>query len=183
MLCDVLKNLKIIKFKYNKMYILTPFSDNDKLKLELILEELEVMHLPTTFKTNPKHGANHAVKTGVTDQVGARQTLFTKDSKSALRYPHFVNICQEFINSHMPEFKYNSIYINKNTICKPHLDGGNSSNTLLIGLGDYTVGETILHLKKDVEINIKIQSLLFNGSKIIHSSKPFIGTRYSLVFF
>lgn len=173
------------------MYTLTEFSENDKLKLELILKELEIMHLPTTFKTNSKHGANHAIRVGVTDQVGARQTLFKKDSKSALRYPHFINICQEFLNSHMPYFKYDCIYVNKNTICKPHLDSGNSSNTLLIGLGDYIEGETLLHIPsdaphithKDIEIDIKMKSLLFNGSKIIHSSKPFNGTRYSLVFF
>jgi len=166
------------------MYTLTEFSENDKLKLELILKELEIMHLPTTFKTNSKHEANHAIKVGVTNQIGARQTLFKKDSKSALRYPHFINICQEFLNSHMPYFKYDCIYVNKNTICKPHLDGKNSSNTLLIGLGDYSEGETLLHtIHKDIEIDIKMKSLLFNGSKIIHSSKRFLGTRYSLVFF
>ena len=85
-----------------------------------------------------------------------------------------------FIKSHHPEFKFTSVYVNRNTVCKQHLDSRNVGESLLVGFGDYTGGETFL---LELQFDISKKSLIFNGSKIPHGSEPFIGTRYSLVFF
>jgi hypothetical protein len=61
--------------------------------------------------------------------------------------------------------------------------------SLIVGLGVYTGGRTILHIKKPngeytaKKFHIKTNSLIFNGSEIPHESEHFKGMRYSLVFF
>ncbi len=93
---------------------------------------------------------------------------------------------KKFIKSHYPSFKIRSVYVNKNTICKEHLDSKNVGESLLVGFGKYTGGQTILRTRSDDKpksFHIKTNSLIFNGSEIPHKSEPFKGTRYSLVFF
>ena len=76
------------------------------------------------------------------------------------------------------------MYVNKNTVCKEHLDSKNVGESLLVGLGPYTAGRTILYIDdKPKYFHIKTNSLIFNGSEILHKSEPVKGTRYSLVFF
>jgi len=165
-------------------YKLKKYSEKDLEILNTIQEELDKIYICKSFSSNPKKGLNHAVKTGTTGQVEARQTLFTKNSKSEVRYPHMMKLFNKFIDCHMPSFKFESVYVNKNTVCKKHIDSKNCSNTLLVGVGNYENGFTILYEDEDgIEFDIKETSLLFNGSKIYHSSTDFSGTRYSLVFF
>ena len=45
-------------------YIITKLSPEDKEILQEIYEELEDINIPTTYKSNKKNGAHHAVKTG-----------------------------------------------------------------------------------------------------------------------
>jgi hypothetical protein len=157
-------------------YIKTKLSEEDKEILEEIYEELEEITLPTTF-SNYK-GKHHAVKTGVTKQKQARQTCFglvkykgkLTESQYAQKYPEMLELFKEFIDSHYPGFKFNSVYVNKNVVCKKHLDSKNVGESLLVGY-------------KERKFHIKSQSLIFNGSEIEHKSLPFKGTRYSLVFF
>ena len=165
-------------------YISTELSESDLQNLNDIYHLLSNIHIPTTFKSNEKHGANHSKKTGTTDQRGARQTLFKIGSKSAIRYPEIFDKFRSFIEVHVPDFKFESVYVNKNTICKKHLDSGNGGKTLLVGFGDYTGGDTVLVIDcVEKHFNISKSSIIFDGSKIVHSSEPFNGTRYSLVFF
>ena len=93
---------------------------------------------------------------------------------------------KEFIKSHYPEFKFRSVYVNRNTICKKHLDSKNTGESLLVGFGSYTGGKTVIYNtkgKNPKKFNIKSHSLIFNGSELLHKSESFKGTRYSLVFF
>ena len=171
-------------------YIRTKLSEEDKEILQEIYEELEEITLPTTFSSNK--GKHHAVKTGVTKQKQARQTCFglvkykgkITESQYAKKYPYMMELFKEFIDSHYPGFKFNGIYVNKNVVCKKHLDSKNVGESLLVGLGDYTGGQSVLYINnKERKFHIKSQSLIFNGSEIEHRSLPFKGTRYSLVFF
>ena len=172
-------------------YIKTKLSQEDKEILRKIYEELEEITISTSYSSQGL-GQKHAVKTGTTSQINARQTCFgkvkyrgqIKESKSSIRYPHILPLFREFMNSHCPEFKFKCVYVNKNTICKQHLDSKNSGESLLVGLGPYTGGKTILYIDdKPKKFHIKSNSLIFNGSEIPHKSEPFKGTRYSLVFF
>ena len=54
----------------------------------------------------------------------------------------------------------------------------------IFGLGDYEGGETVVEYPDNhTEYDIKYNFVKFNGSRFTHWTKPFSGTRYSLVFF
>ena len=174
-------------------YIVKKLSENDKDIIAKIYETLEGITLPIAYCGENRVGSHHARKIGVTNQKDARQTVFGmtyyrgsfQASCYTKKYPHVMTLFKEFIKSHYPQFEFKSVYVNRNTVCKKHLDSKNSGTSLLVGLGPYTGGETLLYDKDGVESKfcINSNSLIFDGSKIPHSSEPFAGTRYSLVFF
>ena len=172
-------------------YIRTKLSDVDKSILRQIYEELEQINIPISFRRTGG-GTHHGIKTGANTQIDARQTSFgkvkykgeIKESKSSIRYPYILPLFRQFMKSHCPKFKFKCVYVNKNTVCKEHLDSKNAGESLLVGLGNYTGGQTVLYIDdKPKKFHIKGNSLIFNGSEIPHNSEPFKGTRYSLVFF
>jgi len=174
------------------MYSRTELSDQDKSILNEIYNELEKITIPTTYRSEGVKGGYHAAKIGVTSQRGARQTIFglskhqgiKQKSRFTKKYPHILPLFKNFIKNHHPEFEFSSVYVNRNTVCKKHLDAENAGVSLLVGFGDYTAGETVLYTEEgEKKFNINTHSLIFNGSKIPHRSEPFEGTRYSLVFF
>jgi hypothetical protein len=172
-------------------FIKTKLSVDDKTILKEIYDELEKITIPTTYRVKGV-GNNHSIKTGTTNQKDARQACFGKVtykgeiqvSSCAKKYPHIMPLFKDFIDSHYPDFKFNSVYVNKNTICKKHLDSKNTGESILVGFGPYTGGKTTLYIDdKPKSFHIKTNSLIFNGSEIPHESESFKGTRYSLVFF
>ena len=173
-------------------YVRTKLSEQDRDILDDIYNELEEITLPTTFSSQSEKGRHHAIKIGVTKQKNARQACFGivkykgkyTCSKYLKKYPEMMEIFNEFIDSHYPEFEFDSVYVNKNVVCKWHIDSKNVGESLLVGIGGYTGGQSALKIKnKELKFHIKNQSLIFNGSEIEHRSLPFKGTRYSLVFF
>jgi hypothetical protein len=172
-------------------YVKTKLSVSDTDILEEIYDELEKITIPTTFSSPGTKGHYHAVKIGVQSQRDARQTIFGTTtyrgvkqlSKSSKKHPHIIPLLSRFIQSHNSNFKFNSVYVNRNTVAKKHLDSKNAGVSLLVGFGKYTDGETVIYTDTTREFNIQTHSLIFNGSKIYHSSKNFIGIRYSLVFY
>jgi hypothetical protein len=77
---------------------------------------------------------------------------------------------------------FTSIQVNDSYVCAPHKDANNIGLSYIVGFGDYIGGLLKLHLEPTpVEIDIRIPHL-FNGSEILHSTTPFTGSRYSLVF-
>ena len=171
-------------------YIKTKLSKDDKDILDEIYKELEDITLPTTYQK--KGGQGHQLRTGTISQKKSRQTSFgliryrgkTQKSKSTKKYPWIMPLFKEFIDSHYPGFKFKTVYVNRNTVVKPHYDSKNVGESLLVGFGPYTGGRTVLNVDgKQKKFHIKSHSLIFNGSEIKHWSTPFKGTRYSLVFF
>ena len=161
-------------------------------KILLSIEEaLERITLPTTYRERG-NSQGHSKKTGANKQKGARQACFgythsqgkKQLSVHSLKYPHILELFTKFMESHNPSFEFGSVYVNRNVQCIKHLDSANVGESLLVGLGDYTGGETRLYLDDEVkDVDIKTQSLIFNGAEIEHETLPFEGTRYSLVFF
>jgi hypothetical protein len=165
-------------------------SEQDKKILDEIYEELEKIRIPTTYQS--VGGQGHSVRTGTISQKCARQTSFgytnyqgkKQLSSYTKKYPYMMKLFKKFIKSHYSGFKFQSVYVNRNTICKKHLDSSNVGESLLVGFGPYTQGKTVLYLNTGpLRIDIKTNSVLFNGSEIPHKSEPFNGTRYSLVFY
>jgi hypothetical protein len=172
------------------VYKLNELSTIDIYTLNTIYRELENIKLPNTFQKTG--GQGHQIRTGTNKQKSSRQTIFgyTKYqgkkqlSKYTQLYPHIMNLFTKFIDSHYPNFKFTSVYVNKNVVCKRHLDSANIGNSILVGVGPYDGGQSLLHLKEEyIFTDISRYSIMFNGSEIEHESLPFQGTRYSFVFF
>lgn len=171
-------------------FIKTKLSIQDKEILSEIYDALEEITLPSTHRIMGK--GYHSARTGTINQKDARQTCFGKvyfqgkiqESSYSKKYPYMMRLFKEFIKSHYPSFKFTSVYVNRNTVCKEHLDSKNVGESLLVGFGKYTGGQTTLYIdSKPISFHIKTNSIIFNGSEILHKSEPFKGTRYSLVFF
>ena len=173
-------------------YIETRLSEEDLDILEDIYEELESITLPLSYRKGGKfQQQGHRVRTGACSQKQARQACFgytnyqgkKRLSSYTIKYPHIMELFEEFIDSHCPEFDFNSVYVNKNVKCNKHVDSKNVGESLLVGIGNYTGGETVLYTDRQRKFDIQDNSLIFNGSEIEHKSLPFKRTRYSLVFF
>ena len=90
-------------------------------------------------------------------------------------------LLMKFAEKHVP-IPFTSIQVNESYVCAPHKDVGNRGLSYIVGFGDYRGGLLKLHLEPTpVEIDIRVPHL-FNGSEILHSTTPFEGKRYSLVF-
>ena len=77
-------------------------------------------------------------------------------------------------------FDYDGIQVNDNYQTEPHKDKGNRGISAIIGFGDYTGGELLV---EETKVDIKYKVCLFDGSIYTHSTAPWTGQRYSLVFF
>jgi hypothetical protein len=100
-------------------------------------------------------------------------------SKFTTQNMELFNLLTEYGKS-ITNIHFKSICINFNTVAEPHLDINNSGVSCIVGLGNYTGGELVYG---DTKVNIFNNPIEFDGSKIIHYSLPFIGTRYSIIFF
>jgi len=78
-----------------------------------------------------------------------------------------------------PDFHWLSIQVNVNYETEPHLDKGNRGESAIIGFGDYSGGDLVVN---EVDVSIKNRVIYFDGSQLLHYTRPFTGTRYSVVF-
>jgi len=87
----------------------------------------------------------------------------------------------KFAEQYVP-IAFTSIQVNDSFVCNPHKDINNKGLSYIVGFGDYSGGLLKLHLEPEpIEIDIRTPHL-FNGSEILHSTTPFTGRRFSLVF-
>jgi hypothetical protein len=135
-----------------------------------------------------------------TNRTGLQKSAFSKLTNSK-----YIRLFKQFMALHRPGFKFTSIQVNVNTTSAPHVDGGNSGPSIIVGAGNYTGGRTVLwpsfdrkdstlkgHSKNwqkenmpkpPVAVDISTQTLRFDGDKTWHASETFTGMRWSFVFF
>ena len=77
-------------------------------------------------------------------------------------------------------FNHSSYTLNKNLECLPHKDKNNLGDSLILSFGNFSGGNLLIEGKK---FDIYKRPLQFNGSLLTHSTEPFQGTRYSIVFY
>ena len=98
--------------------------------------------------------------------------------------PELQSIFKEFSNFHFPDFDYIQVQMNKNFKIKPHFDSRNAGKSILLTLGDYEGGNTLVKYDDETkEYDTRDKPISFDGSKYMHWVNDFTGTRYSLVFF
>lgn len=76
-----------------------------------------------------------------------------------------------------------TIAVNRNAQFRPHTDSGagaGQSTSLIVGLGTYSGGELVVEGDK---FTIRYKAVEFDGWKQRHWTMPFLGERYSLVWF
>ena len=75
------------------------------------------------------------------------------------------------------------VAINRRAIFKPHTDAGagaGQSSSLIVGLGGYGGGDLLV---EGVPVDIRYRPLEFDGWRERHWTAPFVGERFSLVWF
>lgn len=77
------------------------------------------------------------------------------------------------------DFRWLSIQVNQNYLTTPHYDSGNRGDSAIIAFGDFTGGELVV---SGTPVSIKNRLVYFDGSIHLHSTLPFTGNRYSIVF-
>ncbi len=100
-------------------------------------------------------------------------------------YPELQDIFKRFTQLYIPDFYYTQIQLNKDFSSPPHYDSKNIAESYIIGLGDYTGGELCVEQESTTidTIDIRHSFFKFDGANNKHWTKPYEGTRYSLVFF
>jgi len=123
---------------------------------------------------------------------GFTRRRFTKKNEGLIefvangKYPLVYQSLLELASYIIPDdLDINSITLNHNFKCLPHLDAYNKYDSIIVGIGDYTGGELHLHNEETIDefIDIKNKPFRFNGSKIKHSTNDFEGDRWSVVYF
>ena len=105
-------------------------------------------------------------------------------TKCKAMYPELDFILKEFSDLYFSGFSWTQVQLNKNYKCTPHFDSSNINESILLTLGDFTGGDTIVEIdKKHVTYNSHHEIVKFNGSKYKHWTTDFTGDRYALVFF
>ena len=109
----------------------------------------------------------------------------TKDpTKCRDMYPYLDEIFKEFGSLHFPEFKFTQVQLNKNYKCTRHIDSSNIGESILLTLGDFEGGKTIIEKEgEEIVADSHNSPYKFNGSKYYHRTNDYTGTRYALVFF
>ena len=117
----------------------------------------------------------HSQSAGLTTQKGLKPTL----SSLCLSAPNVVRCLSKFVLDFDPTFKFTTITLNYNYSSAPHRDiNHEDGKARIIALGNFTGGELILGVK----VGIREKWFDFDGT-ILHSTAPFKGERYSLVYF
>lgn len=126
-------------------------------------------------------------KTGVFGiTAGPRSKWKTGPSFLTKKYPDVYKLIQDYIAERVPWFEYDSVTVNENVQCKRHIDGKNSSLTLITSIGNFTGGELCLEhpeSKKQYVFNTHYKWILYDGSTFPHWNTPIHGRKYSLVFY
>jgi hypothetical protein len=78
------------------------------------------------------------------------------------------------------DFEFTSITVNQNYKSTPHRDKGNEGQTYIIAFGNFSGGELCVEDMPDQDIK---NGFIFNGATQLHSTMPWIGERFSLVFY
>tara|TARA_R110000796_G_scaffold156778_4_gene273564 strand:+ start:402 stop:962 length:561 start_codon:yes stop_codon:yes gene_type:complete len=176
------------------------FLTNDYLSdVAIIITALESIDLKTSTDRREayrRHFGRLPPKDSYSVQYGytKKKWLSSTTNRIESKYPGLFNttlktnepdlelLLKEFFQLYCPEkkFKWTELQLNKNFQIQPHRDKGNVGESYIIGFGDYGNGQ----LKVENElIDIKDKFYKFDGTNKTHSTLPFKGNRYSIVYF
>jgi len=101
-------------------------------------------------------------------------------SRQSWLHPELHFLLMQFSEKYVkPYISFTSIQVNKNYVCIPHKDTGNTGESYIVAFGNYSGGQLCI---EDADYNIERRGLLFDGSEHLHWTKQWSGIRYSIVF-
>jgi len=155
----------------------------------ILIKELHKIIIPLNYKRSNMSGYKYTGNDGRRYGFGIRSVTLgevrnwntggKRISNFTINNPELYSLLCEYRKS-ITTIPFKSICVNHNTISESHTDRNNSGVSCIVGLGDYTGGELIC---ENTKVNIHNNPIEFDGSKIKHSSLPFTGERYSIIYF
>ena len=143
-----------------------------------IIQELESRPLSVNrYRVKSGEGRSQAFL------VVGRRNLPPDYSRLCWTRPKLLKHLLDFADKYV-DISYNAITVNQNYKTLPHYDRHNIGDSYLVGFGDYTGGDLIIH-GSDLSgnHNVRHKPIVANMSKLLHSTDSFEGNRYSLVFY
>ena len=98
--------------------------------------------------------------------------------------PELYKMLLDFGERHVTDISWNAITVNQNYSVGPHKDRHNVGLSYLVAFGDYTGGQLKFHhgdLTGSHDVYMK--PLIADFGNFLHSVEPWVGDRYSLVFY
>ena len=124
----------------------------------------------------------HSQSVGLTTQKGRAPTLSSLCSSC----PLLAKLLSRFVLDHDPGYRFTTITLNYNYASAPHHDVNHEDgHARIIALGNFEGGELLLHESGNGEskkVDVRNRWFDFDGT-VLHSTAPFSGERYSLVYF
>jgi len=107
-----------------------------------------------------------------------------KHARCNTKFPRTYALLKKIIQFEDPTFKFTSIQVNQNVMCKPHRDESNVGETVVIGFGDYCGGNILIKENQDLvkSYNVCGNFLRFAG-KNLHWTEPWEGNRITVLFY
>jgi len=99
-------------------------------------------------------------------------------SRCSWNDPKLHYLLMKFAREYVP-IPFTSIQVNDSYKCAAHKDKHNVGESYIVAFGSYEGGELVIEGK---EYNIRHRPILFDGSKLEHSTKEFKGRRWSIVY-
>jgi hypothetical protein len=103
------------------------------------------------------------------------------------RHPELLRALVRFGNLIVPKgWTYQSITLNHGVKAKKHTDGQNNGRSVIIGIGDYTGGKVNIFAEDGTKrkgYDVLDSPTMFNGAIYPHSTQPFKGERYTIIYF
>ena len=139
-----------------------------------ILAELQRKRIPNNFdRAVAGHGRSQAF--GVIRRWSYRPWL----SRTTWMRPELWSALLDFAEKFV-QVEWDAVQVNDNYLSAPHRDKGNMGSSYIVGFGDYVGGDLVV---AGESCDIRHRGYEFNGSELLHSTAPWVGQRYSLVFF
>jgi len=142
----------------------------DTLIAEMTRKPLDVNH----FRKNSGIGQSQVF--GIAKQRNSKYAGCAMNYKRPELYRLLIELGKKILPS---DFTYLSIQVNQNYQTAPHFDRGNRGNSAIVAFGNYSGGELVVTGQK---LDIRHQIVFFNGCEQLHSTEPFTGNRFSLVY-
>lgn len=145
-------------------------------KLEIYLETFEFNKTFGRYKVHDKNYC-YSISFGTLFVNGIERLNILDNNK---KYSELYFLLRQLLLLSPYDFEFTTITINKNLKCIPHTDKNNYGHSLIIGIGNYVGGFLKIN---NFDVNLKKKWKYFNGSTQIHSVTPFIGNRYTIIFY